>query len=95
MQRLPFSMVTGGSAFNSANSLMSKGWVGNLMSTGVTTLGGVVKQGGGRKVGAGAPVSSLFFLTGGDISSFELLRRFLSGLGLEVVVEGLAEELDK
>ena len=31
---------------------MSNGWVGNLISTGVTMLGGVVKQGGGRKVGA-------------------------------------------
>ena len=45
----------GGGAAETAMSLtqeMSNGWVGNLISTGVTMLGGVVKHGGGRNVGA-------------------------------------------
>ena len=62
-------------------------------------LGGVVKQGGGRKVGAPVVVgiSWRLFLTGGEVEiSLELLRRFLSGLGeaeVVVIVDELFEEV--
>ena len=93
----------GGGAAETAMSLtqeMSNGWVGNLISTGVTMLGGVVKHGGGRNVGAPVVVgiSWRLFLAGGEVeTSLELLRRFLSGLGeaeVVVIVDELFEEVE-
>ena len=63
-------------------------------------LGGVVKHGGGRKVGVPVVVgiSWRLFLIGGEVEiSLELLRRFLSGLGeaeVVVIVDELFEEVE-
>ena len=65
---------------------MSKGWVGNRISTGVTMLGGVVKEGGGLKEGVEVEVgivSCKLRLVGGEFvgRSFELLRLLRSVIG--------------
>ena len=59
--------------------------MGNRISTGVTMLGGVVKEGGGLSEGVeveGGIVSCRHFLIGGELvgRSLELLRRLRSVL---------------